>query len=188
MVGYKRRFYRPDLGRWLNRDPIEEDGGENLYAFCGNNPTMKADLLGERTIVIDILPGIAPEDGWDNDNDLATVVRIENRDIVVGGIRKNHGCIQMILVFSPPDSLFFIYYRYAKTPWIKAHEMEHISCHEKHYDSVLDAIYSEYHGKIFSSLEFNKAKESIFLRLEQAATAVKECNNALDAPGGPHGH
>ena len=29
MVGYKRRFYRPDLGRWLNRDPIEEEGGEN---------------------------------------------------------------------------------------------------------------------------------------------------------------
>jgi RHS repeat-associated protein len=22
--------------RWLNRDPIEEDGGINLYAFCGN--------------------------------------------------------------------------------------------------------------------------------------------------------
>ena len=31
MVGYQRRFYRPDLGRWLNRDPIEEEGGENLY-------------------------------------------------------------------------------------------------------------------------------------------------------------
>ena len=40
MVGYKRRFYRPDLGRWLNRDPIEEDGGENLYAFCVNNPIL----------------------------------------------------------------------------------------------------------------------------------------------------
>jgi len=46
MVGYKRRFYRPDLGRWLNRDPIEEEGGENLYAFCANNPVLYYDILG----------------------------------------------------------------------------------------------------------------------------------------------
>jgi RHS repeat-associated protein len=47
MVGYQRRFYRPDLGRWLNRDPIEEEGGENLYAFCGNNPILHYDINGE---------------------------------------------------------------------------------------------------------------------------------------------
>jgi len=46
MVGYKRRFYRPDLGRWLNRDPIEEEGGENLYAFCENDAISKYDALG----------------------------------------------------------------------------------------------------------------------------------------------
>ena len=46
MVGYKRRFYRPDLGRWLNRDPIEEEGGENLYAFCGNNAIHNYDKEG----------------------------------------------------------------------------------------------------------------------------------------------
>jgi RHS repeat-associated protein len=47
MVDYKRRFYRPNLGRWLNRDPIEEEGGENLYAFCRNNPVLYIDILGE---------------------------------------------------------------------------------------------------------------------------------------------
>lgn len=46
MLAYQRRFYRPDLGRWLNRDPIEEAGGENLYAFCGNNSILFADMLG----------------------------------------------------------------------------------------------------------------------------------------------
>ena len=46
MVGYKRRFYRTDLGRWLNRDPIEEEGGENLYAFCANNPILYYDIIG----------------------------------------------------------------------------------------------------------------------------------------------
>ena len=33
---YGYRFYAPALMRWLNRDPIEEDGGLNLYGFCGN--------------------------------------------------------------------------------------------------------------------------------------------------------
>ena len=46
MVCYKRRFYRPDLGRWLNRDPIEETGGANLYVFCANNPCLNYDVDG----------------------------------------------------------------------------------------------------------------------------------------------
>lgn len=31
--------------RWLNRDPIEEDGGVNLYVFCGNG-VGRYDSLG----------------------------------------------------------------------------------------------------------------------------------------------
>lgn len=49
IIAYQKRFYRPDHGRWLNRDPIEEEGGENLYAFCGNNPVNKYDILGEKS-------------------------------------------------------------------------------------------------------------------------------------------
>lgn len=37
--------------RWLNRDPIEEDGGGiNLYAFCGNNSMTTIDYLGTTKI------------------------------------------------------------------------------------------------------------------------------------------
>ena len=43
---YGYRYYSPDLGRWLTRDPIEEDGGDNLYAFCGNSPLSTFDYLG----------------------------------------------------------------------------------------------------------------------------------------------
>ena len=46
MASYQRRFYCPDLGRWLNRDPIEEEGGENLYAFCLNNAIINYDKDG----------------------------------------------------------------------------------------------------------------------------------------------
>ena len=46
LISYLRRFYIPVLGRWLNRDPIEENGGENLYAFCRNAPSRLYDVLG----------------------------------------------------------------------------------------------------------------------------------------------
>jgi RHS repeat-associated protein len=40
------RAYDPDLGRWLNRDPIAEKGGLNLYGYVGNNPANAVDLRG----------------------------------------------------------------------------------------------------------------------------------------------
>ncbi|MBQ6924552.1 MAG: hypothetical protein IJQ73_07920, partial [Kiritimatiellae bacterium] len=43
---YGYRYYSPELGRWLTRDPIEEDGGDNLYAFCGNNGVNRIDGRG----------------------------------------------------------------------------------------------------------------------------------------------
>ncbi len=30
----------------MNRDPIGEEGGENLYGFCGNNGVFSIDLFG----------------------------------------------------------------------------------------------------------------------------------------------
>ena len=43
---YGFRYYMPETGRWASRDPIGEDGGINLYAFVGNQPTGSFDLLG----------------------------------------------------------------------------------------------------------------------------------------------
>jgi len=40
------RYYSANLSRWLNRDPIEEDGGLNLYALVANEPVAQADKLG----------------------------------------------------------------------------------------------------------------------------------------------
>ncbi len=46
LVYYGHRYYEPELGRFINRDPIEEDGGLNLYGFVGNNPVNFYDYLG----------------------------------------------------------------------------------------------------------------------------------------------
>ncbi len=46
LVYYGLRYYSPSVGRFVNRDPIEESGGLNLYGFCGNSGVNFWDLLG----------------------------------------------------------------------------------------------------------------------------------------------
>jgi uncharacterized protein RhaS with RHS repeats len=41
-----RAFYDPSLGRWINRDPVAEAGGINLYGFVANNPVSRGDYWG----------------------------------------------------------------------------------------------------------------------------------------------
>ena len=40
------RFYSASTGRWLNRDPIEEAGGVNLYGFIANDWIGSVDAFG----------------------------------------------------------------------------------------------------------------------------------------------
>jgi RHS repeat-associated protein len=43
---YGYRFYNTATGRWPSRDPIDEEGGVNLYGFVGNDSLNGLDLLG----------------------------------------------------------------------------------------------------------------------------------------------
>jgi RHS repeat-associated protein len=45
---YGYRYYASSARRWLSRDPIEEDGGLNLYGFVQNGPVNSLDELGLR--------------------------------------------------------------------------------------------------------------------------------------------
>ena len=46
MYYFGYRFYDPSMQRWLNRDPIGERGGLNLYGYVGNDPLDRIDPLG----------------------------------------------------------------------------------------------------------------------------------------------
>lgn len=46
---YNYRGYNPSSGRWINRDPMGEYGGSNLYVILYNTPFNKIDYLGLST-------------------------------------------------------------------------------------------------------------------------------------------
>ena len=43
---YGYRWYHPNLQRWLNSDPIGEEGGVNLFRYAWNSPPLSADAWG----------------------------------------------------------------------------------------------------------------------------------------------
>ena len=47
LVYYGFRFYSPGMGKWINKDPIEEQGGVNQYGFVLNNPIGSVDPHGQ---------------------------------------------------------------------------------------------------------------------------------------------
>jgi len=68
------RYYSPVLGRWLNRDPIGEDGGYNLYVLCSNSPIGNIDPVGFALYAFDGTANVPSEEtnvyltynkGWD---------------------------------------------------------------------------------------------------------------------------
>ncbi|WP_295931970.1 RHS repeat-associated core domain-containing protein, partial [uncultured Akkermansia sp.] len=52
LVYYNYRHLNPLDGRWISRDPIAENGGENLYGILGNSVNIGSDYLGLLTMII----------------------------------------------------------------------------------------------------------------------------------------
>jgi RHS repeat-associated protein len=61
LLYYGLRYYSASMGRFINRDPIGEEGGINLYAMAGNDLVNNTDYLG-----------MGP-DGWDIPPDWPTI-------------------------------------------------------------------------------------------------------------------
>ena len=69
LLYYGYRYYDAITGRWLNRDPIREMGGANLFAFCFNNSLDAVDDNGRQVLLTPLPPvletfiRVAPEVG-----------------------------------------------------------------------------------------------------------------------------
>ncbi|QUM86395.1 RHS repeat-associated core domain-containing protein [Moritella sp. 28] len=61
LVYFGYRFYMPNMGRWLNRDPLQEQGGINLYAYVNGDPMGYVDPDGRNPLVLGALVNMAYE-------------------------------------------------------------------------------------------------------------------------------
>ena len=76
-------YYAPELGRWISRDPIEEEGGLNLYAYVENDPVNKYDYLGlDWKITRNGAAQADAENDADTDTvqDLANIIGLDSKD------------------------------------------------------------------------------------------------------------
>ena len=55
---YRTRTYSPNLGRFLQRDPVGYAAGVNLYTYVSNNPTNYVDPNGDVAVIAGVAVGI----------------------------------------------------------------------------------------------------------------------------------
>ncbi len=116
LVYYGFRYYSPGTGRWLSRDPIQEDGGLNLYEFVANNALTRIDRLGLELVEIFIMTYIewptvsAPPYGEVFEGDghgagggsFRTIYRLQietcgpNKGLIPGSIYKDTGITRLL--------------------------------------------------------------------------------------------
>ena len=187
MVGYQQRFLIPAFGRWLNRDPIEEEGGVNLYGFCENRPHFDYDFLGLAVKVIKNIPGRQPFGGWKwADSKGETYWIYPNYKVVAVpcGAQK----IGFQVTIDPPMILVYVYFR-TPNDYITA-----MSAEQQHIDAIIryDQALTRYKAILESTCACPKKALEVFTLqeaiLDQVFREVEDYHSKLDEPGGPHGH
>lgn len=184
---YGCRFYSPPLMRWLNRDPIEEKGGINLYAFCENSPIAKNDSNGLAVFVIKHFAGQTPPDGWEWPDSRAET-KWTYPSYVVYGLPCGENKIGYYVWIDPPVIFINVYFRSADDVILAMNaEQEHIDA-IKCYDEALTRFKRELEIICACRSTAEKLREELEKVLEHALSEADDYHNKLDAPGGPHGH
>ena len=92
-------FYNPNTGRWLNRDPIGERGGPNLYGFVSNDPIDALDSDGREEIRLPNNRNDFPRPKYDELTRQCGIPQNENRRRLL-----DYGCIGVCMAAQGQDA------------------------------------------------------------------------------------
>ena len=182
---YGYRFYSPELHCWLNRDPLEERGGVNLYSYVRNNAISLVDPLGLLIITTHDV-GATPSGGWQNPCDAGLTIakfRFPNPQVIL----YSDGKQGYKVFFDPLDTRIDIYFRLTATVKVFSDELDHVRCYTR-YDEALETFKREVEAILACPAEARKLYKKAQERLREAERECKRCDYFYDRRGGPHGH
>ena len=192
---YGYRFYSPQLMRWLNRDPIEEDGGLNLYGFCGNNAMSTIDSFGKEVVVINHLGDDPPSGGWTNPNAAAETVfplqnyKVNERCGSSGRMRFSVEIIPSVLVVHVHHRIYNNYTTSVNPGLLMAvarlKENDHIAIARRLDKSFY--LFKYQVERIDASPKEARRQKVVFEKsLSRTVQRLLKENRLLDRKGGPH--
>ena len=187
---FGHRFYSPRIARWLTRDPIEEDGGINLYAYCGNSPLQCIDPLGLKIFVVKRLIGTMPPGGWGDKGRNHAQTMYEEPKIFLKEKKKGRGKIGFEVEIVPPLSIVTLFFRAGNDgmyPVLLQNEMQHVNLIRK-YDEAIEDFKTEVEKIVDCPAKARRRLREAQRRLDLIKMRIVAADAALDAPGGPHGH
>jgi hypothetical protein len=187
VIYYGYRYYDPKTGRWPSRDPIEERGGVNLYAFVGNNGVNKSDILG-------MMPVEEPEYA---DSDSVPVFRFNMADAIGkltyafgAGVRvqsENKCCIEgtIRVVAGPFIQIKLDLREYEIYDSILAHEKAHVRALVSRIKAIAEELKNE--DECYESEEDAAAAAAALEFAYGMRIAQAQNDEANHNQGGDHG-
>ncbi len=179
---YGYRYYAPELGRWITRDPIGEQGGINLYAFVENAPVSHLDYRG---LQIKKFSDITIHQLYRTGKNLAEVVLIDPQEELVWGHwwieigqNESYGWWPVEGTITPAVSSGFIQAEGSlnnqKSRGSNAGTSTKDPDHGTIADHVVDALVSDW-GELEYGDEGSKGQSCLCLSKDNNVNAVKSC-------------
>jgi RHS repeat-associated protein len=90
---YRARYYNPQIGRFLQTDPVGYDAGMNVYRYCSNNPLGLRDPFGrdptDYNDMNDIWDSNSIYDAWIPDSESAEAAAKRKTQEIIEAVEKD---------------------------------------------------------------------------------------------------
>jgi RHS repeat-associated protein len=168
------RYYNDDIGRWITRDPVEENDNNNLYMYCRNRPVFRLDSLGTYSCNWTVIDLGNSKPAWEKRTIVGGSTSLTFFNYLIS-IDKCRGCWRA----NPKSLLGIVEYWYRSGPFqekIKWHEMQHVQI----YDGLKESVKGVFDRLPKGCMRYNKAS-CYYGAAKALISAAQDANNCYHA-------